>query len=243
MRKGYEMTRSDNGALEAGRGNANIEVAVLLYDRVTALDAIGPYEVLRGVPGVTVKFVAKSPGPVTVDSGLLSLVANHSLDEVPNPDVVLIPAVDPIAMRDERVMSWIRAAHQTSRWTTSVCGGSLLLGAAGLLDGLRATGHWATKEALEGFGATYSPDERYVRQGKIITAAGVSAGIDMALYLASEIAGAKEAQTIQLMIEYDPEPPFDAGSLAKAPREVAELAHARVQELAAEFSSDVGAQN
>ena len=237
------MTRSDDGTPEAGRGDANTEVAILLYDGVTALDAIGPYEVLRGVPGVTVKFVAKTPGPVTVDSGLLSLVANHSLDEVPNPDVLLIPAVDPVAMRDEQVMSWIRSAHQTSRWTTSVCGGSLLLGAAGLLDGLRATGHWATKEALEGFGATYSPEERYVQQGRIVTAAGVSAGIDMALYLACEIAGAKEAQTVQLMIEYDPEPPFDAGSLAKAPREVAELAHARVQELAAEFSADRGTRN
>ncbi|CAA9408288.1 MAG: ThiJ/PfpI family protein [uncultured Rubrobacteraceae bacterium] len=237
------MTRSDNGAPEVERGNTNTEVAILLYDRVTALDAIGPYEVLRGIPGATVKFVAKTPGPITVDSGLLSLVADHSLDEVPDPDVLLIPAVDPIAMREERVTSWIRSAHQTSRWTTSVCGGSLLLGAAGLLEGLRATGHWAMQEALEGFGATYSPDERYVRQGKIITAAGVSAGIDMALYLASEIAGAKEAQTIQLMIEYDPEPPFDAGSPAKAPREVVELAQVRVQELAPEFSSGRGAQN
>ncbi len=224
------MTTSDNVAPEVGRGDTEIEVAILLYDRVTALDAIGPYEVLRGIPGATVKFVAETPGPILVDSGLLSLVADHSLDEVTNPDVVLIPAVDATAMRNERVMAWIRTAHQTSRWTTSVCAGSLLLGAAGLLGGLRATGHWATKDVLEGFGATYSPDERYVRQGKIITAAGVSAGIDMALYLAGEIAGAKEAQTIQLMVEYDPQPPFDAGSLAKAPPEVVELAHARVQE-------------
>ncbi len=241
-RKEYRMTTSDNVAPEVERGDTEIEVAILLYDRVTALDAIGPYEVLRGIPGATVKFVAETPGPILVDSGLLSLLANHSLDEVPNPDVVLIPAVDATAMHNERVMAWIRTAHQTSLWMTSVCGGSLLLGAAGLLDGLRATGHWATKDALEGFGATYSPDERYVRQGRIITAAGVSAGIDMALYLAGEIAGAKEAQTIQLMMEYDPKPPFDAGSLAKAPPEVVELAHARVQELVAELSPATGAQ-
>src|SRR5215210_5790623 len=158
-RKEYRMTTSDNAApAEVGRGNTNIEVAILLHDGVTALDAIGPYEVLRGIPGATVKFVAETPGPITVDSELLSLVANDSLDEVSNPDVMLVPAVDATAMRNERVMLWIRSAHQTSRWTTSVCGGSLLLGAAGLLDGLWATGHWATKDTLEGFGATYSPD-------------------------------------------------------------------------------------
>lgn len=164
------MTSGNNVAPEVEQGN--IEVAILLYDRVTALDAIGSYEVLRGIPGATVKFVAKTPGPVIVDSGFLSLVADYSLDEVPEPDVLLIPGVDPIAIRDEQVMSWIRSAHQTSRWTTSVCGGSVLLGAAGLLDGLRATGHWATKEALEGFGATYSPDERYVRQGRSLPPLG-----------------------------------------------------------------------
>lgn len=231
------MTRSDSIASEMRRGNTGTEVAILLHEGVTALDAIGPYEVLRAIPGASVKFVAKTPGPITVDSGLLSLVANHSLDEVPEPDMVLIPAVDASAMDDEQVMSWIRSAHQTSRWTTSVCAGSLFLGAAGLLNGLRVTGHWATVEAIEGFGATYVPDERYVRQGKIITSAGVSAGIDMALYLAGEIAGAEEAQAIQLMIEYDPDPPFDAGSLTKAPRKTVELAQARLLEMVAEPGS------
>lgn len=236
------MTTNDEATSVAKRTDTGTEVAILLHDGVTALDAIGPYEMLRGIPGAEVKFVAKTPGPVRVDSGFLSLVAGHSFDEVPGPDVVLVPALDPSAMRDEEVLSWLRSAHETSGWTTSVCAGSLVLGAAGLLGGLRATGHWATKDVLESFGATYSPGERYVRQGKIVTAAGVSAGIDMGLYLAGEIAGAKEAQAIQLMTEYDPEPPFDAGSLAKAPPEVVELALARLEEMGNGSSPDGGAQ-
>ncbi|MGB3635641.1 MAG: DJ-1/PfpI family protein [Rubrobacteraceae bacterium] len=237
------MTRTDDTTLEVERSEDSIEVAILLHDGVTALDAIGPYEMLRGIPGAQVKFVAKTPGPVRVDSGALSLVADYSFGEVPEPDVLLIPAVDASAMGDEQVLSWIRSAHQTSRWTTSVCAGSLLLGAAGLLDGLQATGHWATKDILESFGARYSPEERYVRQGKIITAAGVSAGIDMGLYLVGEIAGAREAQVVQLMTEYDPKPPFDAGSLAKAPREVVELARVRLEEMGNELSPDGNAQS
>ena len=223
------MTRTNGAVRAVEREGAGIEVAILLHDGVTALDAIGPYEMFRGIPGVEVKFVAKMPGRVRADSGFLSLVADYSLDEVPEPGVLLVPALAPSAMGDEEILAWIRSAHRASRWTTSVCAGSLMLGAAGLLDGLRATGHWATKDMLEGFGATYVPDERYVRQGKIVTAAGVSAGIDMGLYLVGEIAGAREARVIQLMTEYDPEPPFDAGSLAKAPEDIVELAHARLQ--------------
>ena len=234
------MTNNDAATSAAKRRDTGTEVAILLHDGVTALDAIGPYEMFRGIPGAEVKFVAKAAGPVRVDSGFLSLVADYSLDEVPEPDVLLVPALAPSAIGDEEILAWIRSAHRTTRWTTSVCAGSLLLGAAGLLEGLRATGHWATKDFLESFGATYVPDERYVRQGKIVTAAGVSAGIDMGLYLAGEIAGPTEAQAIQLMTEYDPNPPFDAGSLAKAPREVVELAHVRLGDMGNELSPEEG---
>lgn len=221
----------DDAAARAERGGANLEVAILLHEGVTALDAVGPYEMLRGIPGAELKFVAKAPGRVRADSGFLSLEADYSLDEVPRPDVLLVPALAPDAMGDERLLAWIRSAHETSRWTTSVCAGSLLLGAAGLLSGLRATGHWGTRDMLESFGATFVPDERYVREGKIITAAGVSAGIDMALYLVGEIAGAKEAQVQQLMTEYDPQPPFDAGSITKADKEIVEMARGRMMEM------------
>lgn len=230
------MTGPDDTAAGAGQDGANLEVAILLHDGVTALDAIGPYEMLRGIPGAELKFVAKAPGRVRADSGFLSLVADHSLDEVPRPDVLLVPALAPAALGDERLLAWIRSAHQRSRWTTSVCAGSLLLGAAGLLSGLRATGHWGRKDTLEGFGATFVPDERYVREGKIITAAGVSAGIDMALYLVGEIAGARQARVQQLITEYDPQPPFDAGSIAKADEEIVEMARARWMEMVGEVS-------
>ena len=123
------------------------------------------------------------------------------------------------------ITDWIRTAHQTTTWTTSVCTGALLLGAAGLLQGLRATTHWAAMDLLAGFGAT-TTSERVVEQGKIVTAAGVSSGIDMALTLAAKMAGEAEAQSIQLQIESDPQPPFDSGSLAKASPEVRRLAGA-----------------
>ena len=223
------MTRTDDAALEAERADTNTEVAVLLHDGVTALDAIGPYEFLGGMPGAEVKFVAKAPGPVRTDSGFLSLTADYSLDDVPEPDVLLVPFLGPAAMGDERLLAWIRSTHRTSRWTTSVCAGSLMLGAAGLLSGLRATGHWVTKDILESFGATYVPDERYVRQGRIVTAAGVSAGIDMALVLADRLAGPDVAMALQLVTEYDPQPPFDAGAPEKAPAHVVDLVRAEVE--------------
>jgi transcriptional regulator GlxA family with amidase domain len=201
-----------------------MEIAIPLYDRFTALDAVGPYEVLWRLPGATVRWVGVEARPYATDRGL-QLVAEATLDDVPAPDVVVVPGGTGTrdALRDERLVEWIRAADATSTWTTSVCTGALLLGAAGLLDGLRATTHWAYMDALSGYGAE-AASERVVRQGKIITSAGVSSGIDMALTLAAEIAGDDVAQAIQLRIEYDPMPPFDVGSLAKAPAHVAELA-------------------
>jgi putative intracellular protease/amidase len=201
-----------------------MDIAILLYDNFTALDAVGPYETLSRLPEAKVTFVAREPGLKRTDVGSLAMLAEASLDELPHPDIVVLPGgpgqVQP--MGDEVTLDWVRRAHETTRWTTSVCTGSLILAAAGLLDGVRATSHWTALELLSAMGAV-AVTERVVVEGKIITAAGVSAGIDMGLTLAAEIAGDDYAQAIQLGIEYDPQPPFDAGSPAKAPEAIVEL--------------------
>lgn len=205
-----------------------MEVAILIFDRLTALDAIGPYEVLRSAPGTTVKFVAKEPGPKRTDAGSLALMADYALAEIPSPDIVVVPGGpgQTALMDDQPVLRWIQQAHSTSRWTTSVCTGSLVLGAAGLLKGLRATTHWLALDILRSLGAE-PVSERVVIEGKIVTAAGVSAGIDMALKLVALEAGETVAQAIQLGIEYDPQPPFNAGSPSKAPGPIVELLRSR----------------
>jgi len=206
-----------------------MDIAIPLYDRFTALDAVGPYEVLSRLPGARVRWVGHEARPYVTDRGL-HLVAEATLDDVPAPDVVVVPGgtgtVD--ILDDAPLLDWIRGAHATSQWTTSVCTGSLLLGAAGLLDGLRATTHFLYMDRLAAFGAGVT-EERVVEQGKIVTAAGVSSGIDMALVLASRIAGDAVAQAIQLVIEYDPQPPFDAGAPSKAPVEIIELVRERAR--------------
>jgi putative intracellular protease/amidase len=212
-----------------------MNVAILLYEGLTALDAIGPYEVLTLMPDARVQFVAKRAGAVRTDSGALALVADYSFADVASADVVVVPGSSNstrAAMEDAATLEWLRAIHETTRWTTSVCSGALVLAAAGLLKGLKATTHWVALEHLRAFGAE-PVQERVVRQGKIVTAAGVSAGIDMGLYLAGEIAGAEVAQTIQLIMEYDPQPPFDAGSTAKASASVVEAARREMARLIA----------
>lgn len=204
----------------------SVKIAILLYDGVTALDAIGPYEVLSRLPGVRVHFVAKAVGPILTDTGMLTLLPELALQDMPQPDILLIPGSQDgfrAVMADEEILNWIRSVHQTTQWTTSVCSGALILGAAGILNGLEATTHWAVTSALELFGARYSA-KRVVRQGKVITAAGVSSGIDMALTLAAELAGRETAEAIQLVIEYDPQPPFDAGAPHKASPSVVQQA-------------------
>jgi len=207
-----------------------MQIAILLFDRLTALDAVGPYEVLSRLPGADTRFVAVEPGPKQTDNGVLALVADHATADVPSPDVLVVPGGTTgveVSMNDDRTLDWLRAAHETSTWTTSVCTGSLILGAAGILKGLKATTHWAAMERLRQFGAEPT-SERVVRQGKVITAAGVSSGIDMALTLAAEIAGPDIAQAIQLGIEYDPQPPFDSGSPQKAKPEIVDALRALV---------------
>jgi putative intracellular protease/amidase len=200
-----------------------MHIAILLFDHMTALDAIGPYEVLGRVPGAEIAFVAPEPGIKRTDQGL-GLVADVALADMPRPDIVVIPGGpgETVIRENERSLDWVRAAHETTTWTTSVCTGSLVLGAAGLLDGKRATSHWLALDQLAQYGAQPTL-ERVVVEGKIITAAGVSAGIDMGLTLAAALAGDEVAQIIQLGIEYDPQPPFDAGSPSKAPEAAVEF--------------------
>jgi len=199
-------------------------VAIPLFDRFTALDAVGPYEVLCRLPGTEIVFVGEKTGPVRTDTGMLAITVDSHLDEIDAPDVGVVPGgpgtramLEPGALH-----AWIAKVHETTQWTTSVCTGSLILGAAGLLEGLDATTHWAAMGELAPLvGAT--TERRVVPQGKIVTAAGVSAGIDMALWLVAQIAGDDMARAIQLGIEYDPQPPFDAGSPAKAGPELVGL--------------------
>jgi transcriptional regulator GlxA family with amidase domain len=220
------------------RPKSGIDTAIVLYDRFTALDAIGPYEVLSRLPGATVTFVAATPGPLRTDNGMLTVVAERSLEQAGRPDIVLVPGGpgDVVAKAGPEVLDWLRDVDQTSTWTTSVCTGSLILAAAGLLAGRRATTHWLSLERLRALGAE-PVAERVVFDGKLVTAAGVSAGIDMALALAARVAGETVAQAIQLGIEYDPQPPFDAGSPQKAPAEVVELLRSLRGSAALEASS------
>jgi transcriptional regulator GlxA family with amidase domain len=195
-----------------------MQIAIVLFPKVTVLDAIGPYQVLNHLPGAEVVFVAEQAGPVRDESGFLGLVADAALAEVPDPDVVLVPGGPGAdALTDGGpVTGWLRAVDGSTTWTTSVCTGSLVLAAAGLLTGRRATSHWLAMEQLARFGAV-PVSERVVFDGKYVTAAGVSAGIDMGLTLAGRLAGDEVAQATQLMLEYDPQPPYSAGSPRTAP--------------------------
>ncbi|MGB9308771.1 MAG: DJ-1/PfpI family protein [Mycobacterium sp.] len=194
------------------------QIAFVAYPGFTALDMIGPYEVLRNLPHAEVRFVWHEVGPIAADSGVLVIGATHSLAETPSPDVILVPGgpATPVHARDEKLLDWLRQAHQTASWTTSVCSGSVILAAAGLLKDRRATSHWVSLPMLKAFGATPVSDERIVHEGDVVTSAGVSAGLDLALWLAGEIGGEGRAKAIQLAIEYDPHPPFDSGHMSKA---------------------------
>ncbi|MDJ1136976.1 DJ-1/PfpI family protein [Streptomyces iconiensis] len=210
------------------RGGAGPNIGMLLYDGYSLLDPTGPAEVLSRLPDATVTMIAERRGAIRTDTGDVAVVAERSIDEVDRLDVLLVPGAGNrgtvAAMNNQALLRWIRRIHRHSQWTTSVCTGSIVLAAAGLLDGRRATTYWASAEYLGStFDVTYVP-ERYVRSGKIITAAGVSAGVDMALYLASLIADDDTAKAIQLAVEYDPQPPFDSGNAAEAGPQLKERA-------------------
>lgn len=205
-----------------------MQIAIVLFDRFTALDVVGPYDVLSHLPGAQVTLVAERAGPVVNEVGSLRLHADAALDDVPAPDVIVVPGGpgQNAHMHDGPIQQWLRAADRHSTWTTSVCTGSLLLAAAGLLTGRRATTHWLRHDDLAPLGAV-PVAERVVLDGKYVTAAGVSAGLDMAFTLAGRIAGDGVAQGIQLAHEYQPQPPYQSGSAATAPPAVLRAVLAR----------------
>jgi transcriptional regulator GlxA family with amidase domain len=201
------------------------QIAILLYPGVTALDAVGPWEVLSRMPDTEIRFVGKETGPVFTEGGTLMLGVTHTVAQTPSPDLVVVPGgnTTPGQMVDDEILAWLRNVHKTTMWTTSVCTGGLILAAAGILKGLPATTHWYKMSVLKIMGAKPRPEERIVQSGKIVTAAGVSAGIDLALWMAGEIVGREWAEAIQLTIEYDPHPPFNAGHWNKASKETQRL--------------------
>lgn len=209
-----------------------MQVVFLLYDGMTALDLIGPHEILCRLPGAKVQRASRKAGSIRTDSAGLELIAEYSLTDVSHADVLVIPGAGSATTLQNypEILTWVRSIHAKAKWTTSVCTGSLILGAAGLLSGLRATTHWAVMDRLRIWKAE-PVSERVVESGKIITAAGVSAGIDMALILAAKIAGSQVAQTLQLGIEYDPKPPFDTGSPEKADPKIRDALFARMSAL------------
>ncbi|MCH9026786.1 MAG: DJ-1/PfpI family protein [Proteobacteria bacterium] len=211
-----------------------MQIAIVLYQGMTALDAVGPYEVLRLIPDAEIRFVSSTPQPISTD-GVLVMGSTHSYDETPSPDIVLVPgssADKTTAMADGELIAWLKKVHETSKLTLSVCSGALVLGAAGILEGHPATTHWIAQKALNNFGADSRRDERVVKSGKIITGAGVSAGIDLALSVVKELCGQERAEVIQLLIEYDPHPPVDAGHPEKASEPVYKIAKAEMLQAA-----------
>ena len=224
----------DHGAAANGGGQQPpkpVKIAFVLYPGFTALDIIGPFQVLASVPGHDAVFVAAEPGPVTDDTGRCQLIASAGLDQLTAPDIVVIGGTLSTAEPDPVVVQWLRQVHPATTWTTSVCTGSIYLAAAGILDGQDATTHWARAGELDSRGARYT-EQRVVQRGKVITAAGVSAGIDMALALLARLHGPQLAQGVQLAIEYDPHPPFDTGSPSKTPAEIVEFVRWRLNTLA-----------
>jgi transcriptional regulator GlxA family with amidase domain len=210
-------------ARSAARQDRLMQIAILLFEKLAAQDAVGPYEVFRCVPGWDIRFVGTRTGEVRSEGGL-GLVVDRTLDQVAEADLVLVPGGrgTDLLLEDEAVLSWLREIDATTKWTTSVCTGALLLGAAGLLEGKRATSNWLALGELAKYGVD-PVGGRWVEDGKTITAAGVTAGLDMALHLVGREAGPEVAQAVQLGVEYDPDPPFDAGSPEKAPPAIVEL--------------------
>lgn len=215
----------DGSVLICFKGEIVLEIAILLYDGITALDAIGPYEVFAATQQCQVKFIAKDKGMIKLDSKMGFLHADYSFSDITSADILIVPGCSPPnfknPMNDETTLNWIRNIHQTTKWTTSVCNGSLILSAAGLLKGMKATSHWGSFDILQSLG-TIPTDERVVRQNKMVTAAGVSSGIDMALQLVAWEFGDDLSMGVQLILEYDPQPPFDTGSVQKAPQPLVE---------------------
>jgi len=207
-----------------------MKIIIYLYNGITMLDAVGSYEVLRNISGADLYFVAEKKGKITTDSGLIDIDVKYSIDEIKDADILLIPGSTIAFMKEmekENVLEWIRVVDGTTKWTTSVCTGSIMLSSSGLLKGLKATSHWKAIGLMRKYGVIPTR-ERIVEQGKYITAAGVSAGIDMALYLASKIVGEDETKAIQLTIEYDPQPLYDSGNYSKASEKIIKISEKKL---------------
>lgn len=207
-----------------------MKIVIYLYNGITMLDAVGPYEVLRNMTGADIYFVAEKKGKITTDSGLIDIEAKYSIDEIKDADILLIPGSTIAFMNEmekENVLEWVRVVDGTTKWTTSVCTGSILLASAGLLEGLKATSHWKTINLLHKY-RVIPTRERIVEQGKYITAAGVSAGIDMALHLSNKLVGEDETRAIQLTIEYDPQPLYDSGNYSNTSEKVIKIAEKKL---------------
>jgi putative intracellular protease/amidase len=202
-----------------------MQIAIALFPKVSILDAIGPYEVFSSVPDAEVVVCAAQSGRLADSGGQLHLDIDHTFDDVPNPDVLVVPGGNvcrQMARDGDPIVDWIRSAHEHTTYTTAVCTGTLLLGSAGLLQGLQATTHWVAYDELRKYGAE-PIEQRVVFEGKIVTGAGVSAGIDMALEVVAKLSGPDVAQSTQLLIEYDPQPPFDTGAPSKAPQAIKDM--------------------
>jgi len=232
----HDATTTNSGGQQPPKP---VKIAFALYPGFTALDIVGPFEVLAFVPGHEVVFVAAQPGPVTDDTGHCQLIASASFDQLTAPDVVVIGGTLFNKEPDQPVVQWLRQVHPTTTWTTSVCTGSIYLAAAGILDGQDATTHWAYTGELERYGTHYT-GQRVVERGKVITAAGVSSGIDMALTLLARMYGPELAQGLQLAIEYDPQPPFNTGSPSKAPAEIVEFVRLQLNTLGSAEPASAG---
>jgi putative intracellular protease/amidase len=209
-----------------------LKIVIYLYNGVTMLDAIGPYEILRNLPDAEVLFVAEKPGEIKADSGMVFVNVKHGIQDIKHADILLIPGstIGFLAeMKNKNVLGWIEEVNEKTKWTVSVCTGSLILASAGLLSGKKATSHWKSINLLGEYEAVPTR-ERIVEQGKYITSAGVSAGIDMALFLSNKIAGEDMAKAIQLIVEYDPKPMFDSGNYFNANEETKKIAEKKMSE-------------
>ena len=212
-----------------------MRLSIILFDGFTTLDVVGGYEVLARIPGIEVEFVAKSRGVIAADTRRLGLAAYRTFEEVTSTDILYVPGGPGarVLETDAAFHAYLRVLDATTQWTVGICNGCTLLAAAGIIAGQRATTNWFDRDRLAGYGVEFVP-ERYHRQGKYITGAGVSASIDTGLFLANILAGPTVATAIQLGIEYFPKPPFPQSSPADSP--------AAIQALVAQFEQTAGSE-
>jgi transcriptional regulator GlxA family with amidase domain len=207
-----------------------MRLTILLFDGFTTLDIVGGYEVLANVPGIETEFMAEAKGLITADTRRLALLAYRTFDEIGSTDILYVPGGPGVtkALNEPALLDTIRRLHASSTWTIGICNGVELLGAAGIIDDKEVTTNWACRDRMAAYGAKVNT-KRFHRDGKIVTGAGVSASIDASLFLTSLIAGEDMARTIQLGIEYYPEPPFGNGTPDQAPASAQALIRAYEQ--------------